>query len=355
MYRNPMSQAVEKALRDEQSMLKIEHAKMGNGINALTSFATNLANQQNAWMKRAPPGLMQPTGNPSLITRQPENVAAFDSYPSNSSNLSSEVVVPIVDNRSNPKVDKSSAPTGGIHNTNLHQDAALETDTTNIASNYVATFQHQLQYLFQAINNLQERWSFIENALSNISYKLNNLEQYLRSNSVLWKKFPMPKSKKTPLEFNEHVVDTINKLLDLDKPLTLNNIDIAHVFRTRKKSEHKTVIIKFTNRWARHQVYYARKKLKSTGMSISDHLTAENIELLNLAKNSVGHQNAWSDQGRIYAVIHGRKCLIRSVNDLPFFRQTGSYENQDNSKQIPDATPTNFNGQPQEHTDTYCG
>ena len=77
-------------------------------------------------------------------------------------------------------------------------------------------------------------------------------------------------------------------------------------------------MVRFISRDLRDELFYSKKSLKGTGYSISEHLTSYNIDLLRYAKEVVGRNNAWSDQGMIYINTPNRKkVLIRNKDDVP--------------------------------------
>ena len=207
-----------------------------------------------------------------------------------------------------------------------------------------------LPVFMQNLRQLEERWSYLEDTLADLKSRVGNLEQYLRSNSLLWHDFPMPASKLNGIQFLEYVVEKLNELLpSLYQPVELSNIDIAHKLFTRKKSVKTILLIKFTNRWSRNDVMFCRKDLAGTKMTITEHLTAENIKLLNMAKSAAGFKNAWSANGKIFMLIHGRKRVVRSERDLPPFHP-GNY-----NQQIPRADVSGDFNPPVDHGNNFHG
>ena len=75
---------------------------------------------------------------------------------------------------------------------------------------------------------------------------------------------------------------------------------------TDKKSHHRAIIVKFATYRARQLVLKVRRKLKQSGISIAEDLTAANYKILTTARKSKNVTAAWSQDGRIYVSITGK-------------------------------------------------
>ena len=107
--------------------------------------------------------------------------------------------------------------------------------------------------------------------------RLNDLEQHSRKDSV--RMFGV-----RDLNKQETAEKTVNVVVDvlssIDVQITKNDISIAH--RLGKFTEYKArpIIVKFNSRLQKNKALYQRRKLKGTGMGISEDLTAKNHEYL---------------------------------------------------------------------------
>ena len=61
------------------------------------------------------------------------------------------------------------------------------------------------------------------------------------------------------------------------------HLEYGHILPTRSqnKSKKSVVIVKFKSRFMKYDIYDNRSKLKGTGISVTEHLTPENLNLLN--------------------------------------------------------------------------
>ena len=97
--------------------------------------------------------------------------------------------------------------------------------------------------------------------------KMDNLEQYSRSNCLIVHGCKdIPKAGKY-LETEEYICKTLNKHLTLDSPLQISDLDIAHVIPAKKGTP---IIIKFLRRFQRNEIYAKKRFLKNTGMVITE-------------------------------------------------------------------------------------
>ena len=58
------------------------------------------------------------------------------------------------------------------------------------------------------------------------------------------------------------------------------------------------------------------KKLKGTGLFISESLTKSRLDLFNATKDKVGNRNVWTVNGKIMAKIGSTTKRITNVHDI---------------------------------------
>ena len=122
---------------------------------------------------------------------------------------------------------------------------------------------------------------------------MNNLEQYSRRGNLRIFGLEVPKD----VDCNKFIAQfCMNKL-----QVKMQDSDIAssHPIPARNNSSDsnkKCIIVRFANRNIRNLVLQARKKLKGSGISISEDLTVVNIDLLNRLKKDQTISELWSSQ-----------------------------------------------------------
>ena len=171
-------------------------------------------------------------------------------------------------------------------------------------------------------NNFDTKWYDIDKRIDNaIKYKFNEVKQYSMRKNLLAHKVENIPTDIHGYKFNEWCVELINdnfiddnNQLVLRRPLFPEDIDRAHILKTKRK-DSKIVLIQFMNMTLRNEVFFAKKVLKNKTISISEHLTPVSIELLNLAQKSTG--NAWRSDCKIWVEKSGGgKRKIQTPADL---------------------------------------
>ena len=162
-------------------------------------------------------------------------------------------------------------------------------------------------------------WSNVEDKLKNFSHRLNDLDQYMKKNTLKILGLTDIPSKTHGLAFSEYVLRKLKELLpSISDKLRLEDIDVSHPLPTKSKTSKTCIIVKFVRRDIKNLIFFKKRELKlsSPKIVIIEHLTAENRWYLDEARRIVGYKNAWSSQCIVYALTNGRKCAIRSIQDL---------------------------------------
>lgn len=171
-------------------------------------------------------------------------------------------------------------------------------DGVNEISKDIKQLRKEMQEMMKKNNELRE-----EN--NRLSLKVEELEQYQRSNNL--------EIKGLPLDGDE--TDIIKKLGDaVHVTLTDTDIDICHRVATAKPEE-KNVVVRFVRRSKRNAVLAAAKKTRLSAESlgfegnrtpvyVNEHLTRQNKKLLGAAvarKKQNGWKFVWTAGGKVFA------------------------------------------------------
>ena len=156
--------------------------------------------------------------------------------------------------------------------------------------------------------------------------RLDEDRQYHQKNSLLLHKMNNIPLNIYGLDFIKHIRDAINTLFpNLEEPLKLCHIDDAHVLKTKKSGNSKVIIVKFSCRWMKNLIYKHRSELKGTAnehISITEHLTANTIELLESVKNLVGKgTKVYTNNCIINLKYNNRKYYIKNFKDLQYLAE----------------------------------
>lgn len=163
------------------------------------------------------------------------------------------------------------------------------------------------------------------------SNKLDELQQYQRRNAVRIFGIPERADENT----DKLVVDLVKEKLNYALPASA--ICRSHRVGPKRGDKARPIIVKFISYRFRSEVFWRKKNLKDTGITISEDLTAARFQLLHVAMSRFGKSNVWSQDGRINFINQGVRGSVTTLYDLPLPPKTPQTA-QMNRKEEPDPT-----------------
>ena len=159
--------------------------------------------------------------------------------------------------------------------------------------------------------------------------KIDDLEQYGRSNCLIVHGCKeVPKSGKY-LETKNYICKTLNTHLSLDNPLQVKDLDVADALPAKKGTP---IIVKFLRRYQRNEIYAKKRSLKNSGLVITESLTKRRLQLLEAARTAFGLRSTWTLKGEVYAFFNNKKLHINDFKDIAKFKNLSTYAAVANSK-----------------------
>ena len=144
------------------------------------------------------------------------------------------------------------------------------------------------------INGLQNEVSFLKERIDLLEKKSDDSEQYSRRNCLLVHGVEEQEQENT----DNIVLNVIKEHLDIE--LSVKDFDKSHrIGKSNSKSKRRPIIVKFISYNDRRAIFNNKKRLKGTGISITESLTAERMRQLKSARDQFGFNNVWSIDGRI--------------------------------------------------------
>ena len=137
--------------------------------------------------------------------------------------------------------------------------------------------------------------SDLNTSVKNLENQLDHQEQYSRRNCILIHDITETQNENT----DDISLRTINEHLELE--LTEKELDHTHRIGNPKSGNKRPrpIIVKFARYNTRRKVFLNKKRLKNTGISITESLTKHSMEFLKKARNEFGFNNLWTVDGRI--------------------------------------------------------
>lgn len=180
------------------------------------------------------------------------------------------------------------------------------------------------------IDDLKKKVNEHTDRLKAVSVNINAQEQYSRRNCLRFFGCPERKGEST----DSIVMKMVNDILKVN--LTVDDIERSHRVGmpgeplpepapgaiedpTAPTKTYRGIIVKFKSYRKRQEIILNRRKLKGRKRAIVEDLTAKNQKLLAMAKGHPHVEAAWSNDGRIIALLSGKdhkKKLIRNEDDL---------------------------------------
>ena len=137
------------------------------------------------------------------------------------------------------------------------------------------------------VRSLKERIDLLEN-------KSDDSEQYSRRNCLLVHGVEEQEQENT----DNIVLNVIKEHLDIE--LSVKDLDRSHrICKSNAKSKRRPIIVKFISYNDHSEIFNNKKRLKGTGVSITESLTAERMRQLKIARDQFGFKDVWSIDGRI--------------------------------------------------------
>ena len=147
--------------------------------------------------------------------------------------------------------------------------------------------------------SLLQKISVLEQENKSLKLRLDELENYSRSDNLIIHGLPEPagqsdqtlSSRKSDQLTREVILDLCQNRLELNIQET--DISMAHRIRRNGKDAHRPVIVHFTSRRARDDVFRARQALRTepqpntSPININEHQTQTNVHLCSHARKLV--------------------------------------------------------------------
>ena len=163
--------------------------------------------------------------------------------------------------------------------------------------------QKELRSLHQQIETQQ-------NQLDILKKSANDQEQYSRRNCL--RIFGIEEKRNE--DPDRLLIDVFKDRLQLD--VSAADIERSHRVGKMKPGKHRALIIKLCSYRVRRNIIQSRRKLKGTGISIQEDLTAKNQALYHKVYTSSKVVSAWTNDGKIFAQVQatGGKTSVAIVS-----------------------------------------
>jgi len=244
------------------------------------------------------------------------------------------------------KSSKESSVTDDLINA-LRDDRVLDA----LGSIYEAKLQAALKDLLQTVTDLKHENEQKDMKINCMQQRIDDLEAYNRRDNLLISGLPIESYSEAATvgasgDGNREQVDTRTSTAEssyateqaalkmfntcLNVKVSEKDISVAHRLPSKNKSQPPVVIVRFTNRKARDDVYNARRKLRSVASSrifINEDLAKTTAELFQQARKLVRSKqlhSTWTRNGSLFikSSEDSRPQKIKNSGELPVLRSS---------------------------------
>lgn len=160
-------------------------------------------------------------------------------------------------------------------------------------------------FIGQALTALQQQVSILVRAV-------DGLEMRTRQKILLFHGVP-EETKEDPVSLVTKCVQNHCQFTDFEA----NQIVRCHRMGQNSNNKCRPLIVKFSDRSIRRQVWAAKTKLKGSGITVSEFLTRARHEVFLAARDKFGVNKCWTHDGAIYVLTaDGERRRIMSVHDI---------------------------------------
>ena len=184
----------------------------------------------------------------------------------------------------------------------------------NLFSNKYDEIEKANRHLEERVIQLESEKKKLSNKVSGVLEDLDDIQQYSRRNCLLVHGLKEDKDEST----NDLVLKLFNEKLGVAVDISM--IDRSHRLgpvRGENNPKPRPVIVKFCSYRIRRAVFTTKRKLKGSGVSVTESFTKQRMKLLNEVQKVVGKGNSWTVDGFIF-VKHLVQLLsqVNTANQL---------------------------------------
>jgi hypothetical protein len=168
------------------------------------------------------------------------------------------------------------------------------------------------------IKQLEELCNELQRKNKDFEWELESLEQFGRRNCLLIHGVA-ERSNELTEDTDAIAIDIVRNKLGLEIDRTqldrLHRLWRRNISQTRPKP--RPILLKFVSYNVRSEVFRRKRRLKGSGLGVTESLTRKRMELYSTVNNHSNVSSAWTLDGRIIALRNDqRKIIVESPKDL---------------------------------------
>ncbi|XP_061713066.1 uncharacterized protein LOC133521947 [Cydia pomonella] len=106
----------------------------------------------------------------------------------------------------------------------------------------------------------------------------------------------------------------------LEEKLTVNDVKRCHRLGQPRKNINRCILVKFSDVSVRNSVWFDKKRLKGSGVTLSEFLTKPRHEVFMAARERLGVRRCWTRDGNVYVLdAADKRHCVTSVAEVEQF------------------------------------
>ena len=168
------------------------------------------------------------------------------------------------------------------------------------------------------INELKSENIGLKNDIKELKRLNDDYEQRNRNDCLLIHGVSESKDEDTYLVVQNILNEKLGIILNKDDIKRSHRIGQVRSQRSTRATtaKHRPIIIKFIHFHKRQNVYKNKRKLKGTGITVTESLTSLRLELYQAATAKFGRNTVWTTEGRILTKINNEILCIKDLDML---------------------------------------
>ena len=138
--------------------------------------------------------------------------------------------------------------------------------------------------------------------------QVHELRQYSRRTNLLIHGVEETDQPGTKEDTDTKVTEIFHQRLELNNEFVPKDISRSHRLGKRQNGKTRPIIVRFTSYRAKKMVFDVKKKLKNSGISVTENLSPERYILYKQCWEKYGKENCWTLDGRI-------NCLLQELGN----------------------------------------
>lgn len=169
-----------------------------------------------------------------------------------------------------------------------------------------ADFSAFKKFILSSLEALQKQVNFLGQQLD---------QQEMRSRRKMLLLHGVPESENDSLA---STVELLNR--HLESKLAVDDVSRCHRVGRPHNNKSRCILMKFADVSVRNSVWFAKKCLKGSGVTMSEFLTAPRHAVFMAARERLGIRRCWTRDGNVYVLdAAGKRCCVTTVADVEQF------------------------------------